>query len=230
MNNVESLSVVIPVFNEERALVDVLADVREGLVPTGIDFEIIVVDDGSGDGSPRLLAELAAADPRIRVLQHGRNMGKGQALRTGLAAAGRQWVLLLDADSQVRLAELSPFRDAACSADVIIGYRQYRKAHPFVRRMISNGYRWLVKTLFALRVRDCGCPFKLIRGDLLRTLPLTASGFGFDAELLWKITLAGEKIVELPVQSHERTSGRSKVTAPGCLACAWELFRIRLRA
>lgn len=229
-HNIESLSIVIPVFNEEHALGDVIADVHGGLAGTGIDYEIIVVDDGSSDGTGRLLMGMAAVDPRVRGVQHDRNRGKGQALRTGMAVAAKQWLLLLDADLQVRLAEFAPFQHAAGTAGVVIGYRQYQGGHSLARHMVSRLYRWLVQALFALRVRDCGCPFKLIRTDIVRAFSLTAAGFGFDAELLWRITQSGEMIIELPVRSHERMTGTSKVTAFGCLACTWELVRIRLRA
>lgn len=225
---VRSLSIVIPVFNEERSLCQVLADVHGGLAGTGIDYEIVVVDDGSSDRSWPLLCEMATSDPIMRIVQHGSNKGKGQALRTGMSLATKQWLLLIDADLQIRLSEFSAFRDAAGSANILIGYRQYQQEHSLVRYLISWVYRLLVQTLFSLRARDCGCPFKLIRMDIMRTISLTADGFGFDAELLWRIAMAGERIIELPVQSYGRTTGNSKVTVFRCLACAWELLRIRL--
>jgi len=228
VNHITSLSVVIPAYNEKGALRAALDQAVAEIERVGPLFEIIVVDDGSDDGTPALLGELAAAEPRIRVVRHPGNLGKGRALLTGLAAASFEWILFIDADLQIPLSEFGSFEAASSEADVIIGYRR-DKRYTLHRRALSLVYRGIVRILFGLRVRDVGCPFKLFKGDLLRGIPFSTSGFGIDVELLWRLSHAGARMREFPVESLPRRTGVSKVTLRGLAGCVWELAQLRMR-
>jgi glycosyltransferase involved in cell wall biosynthesis len=228
VSHIKSLSVIIPVYNEEHALPEVMQDICMGLDRSGVEFEVIVVNDGSVDGTERVLSRLESAESRLKVLNHERNMGKGRALRTGLAAASKTWVLIMDADMQILFSEFSAFNEAAETADVVIGYRRYHTKNPLYRKVVSRLYRIVVRILLNIRVRDCGCPFKLFRSEILKSITLSAEGFGIDAELLWRVSQTKVPMIELPVQSNARKTGVSKVTFARCLACIRELFKIRL--
>jgi dolichol-phosphate mannosyltransferase len=218
----------MPAYNEKGALHDALDQAVAELERFGTLLEIIVVDDGSDDGTPALLGELAAADPRIRVVRHPGNLGKGRALLTGLAAASHEWILFIDADLQIPLLEFGPFEAASAEADVIIGYRR-DKRYTLHRRVLSLLYRGIVRILFGLRVRDVGCPFKLFKGDHLRDIQFSTNGFGIDVELLWRLSHTGARVRELPVESLPRRTGVSKVTLRGLAGCVWELAQLRIR-
>jgi dolichol-phosphate mannosyltransferase len=228
VNNVATLSIIIPAYNEKYALRDVLEQIVTEQDRFEILFEIIVVDDGSNDDSPALLEELSSLEPRIKVLSHPVTRGKGCALRTGLNAASYEWILFIDADLQIPMSEFGRFEEASVDADVIIGYRR-DKRYTLYRRSLSLLYRGVVGILFDLHVRDVGCPFKLFRANLLRSNFFSTNGFGFDVEFLWRLSQRGVKIKELPVQSFPRQTGVSKVTLCGLASCVRELLQLRLR-
>lgn len=225
MSTIDSLSVIIPAFNETQSLQGATAELVRELGRLEIPFEIIIVDDGSDDGSVDVLARLSAAEPRITVLRHATNRGKGSALRTGLAAASFEWILLIDADLQVPLRELEAFDRASRDADILIGYRCDKK-YAFKRRIISAVYKFVVRILFGIHARDVGCPFKLLRTDVVRSIQLSTNGFGFDVELLWRLSQAGFGYIELPVVSIPRQAGESKVTLRRIVLCMVELLQL----
>lgn len=228
VKNINSLSVVIPAYNEKGALRAALAQVVAELDRFCPLLEIIVVDDGSSDGTASLLEQISSAESRIKVLRHSVNLGKGRAIQTGVAAASCDWILFIDADMQIPLSEFAAFDAASIGADVIIGYRR-DKRYSLHRRVLSLVYRGVVRVLFGLRIRDVGCPFKLIRSDLLKSLKLTTNGFGIDVELLWQLSLAAAvRITELPVDALPRQTGISKVTLRGLFGCVRELLLLRL--
>ncbi|HBA71933.1 MAG: hypothetical protein A2X82_06290 [Geobacteraceae bacterium GWC2_55_20] len=226
--NISSLSVVIPAFNEKEALRDALAEAIAALGHFGSLLEVIVVDDGSDDGTAALLGELTAVEPRIRYVSHPRNLGKGRALLTGLAATSFEWILFIDADLQIPVSEFDTFEAASAEADTVIGYRR-DKRYTLRRRALSRLYRGIVRILFGLRIRDVGCPFKLFRGRLLKSIHFTTNGFGIDVELLWRLSQLDARIRELPVESLPRRTGVSKVTILGLAGCVRELLQLRLR-
>jgi glycosyltransferase involved in cell wall biosynthesis len=224
---INSLSVIIPVYNEKCGLHDALREVLGELYHHGIEFEIIVIDDGSTDGSEVTLGKWSVEEARVKILHHERNQGKGSALRTGLSYASLEWVLFIDADRQIPSSTLNRFDIAADGAEVLIGCR-HDKQYTLFRRAVSAIYRVMACILFGLRVKDIGCPFKLIQRDLLRSLNLSASGFGFDVELLWRISQTGTPIIEIPVVSLPRKTGKSKITFQSIAECVRELLLLRL--
>lgn len=229
MSIIKSLSIVIPAYNEELALNAVLDEIVTLVDVLGIPYEIIVVNDGSNDSSAELLKIRAVSDPRIKPINHEYNFGKGQALRTGFAnSLGYDWTLIIDADRQIPMSELDSFAHSTHQADVLIGKR-LDKHYSLYRKCVSHFNRYLVRTLYGVSVYDVNCPFKLIKSARLGEIQLSSRGFGFDAELLWKLSLAGATIVELPVASQPRQTGVSKVTPRILAKCVLELLFIRLR-
>jgi glycosyltransferase involved in cell wall biosynthesis len=222
-----SLSIVLPCHDEEENVAASIREATAAATAAAADHEILVVDDGSSDATRAIAERAAARDPRVRVLVHDKNRGYGAALRTGIAAARGDWILLTDADLQFDLSQLEHFVEPARDHDLVIGYRLVRM-DPLMRR--ANAYAWnrLVGRVFDLDVRDVDCAFKLIRGDLARGLPLTADGAMISTELVARARLAGARIVEFGVRHRPRLAGtQSGADAVVVLGAFRELRRLR---
>jgi glycosyltransferase involved in cell wall biosynthesis len=216
-------SVIIPALNEEGAIAEVVARLQSG----GTWHEIIVVDDGSTDATRALAIDCATKDFRVRVLCHNENRGYGAAVRTGLAAARLEWILLTDGDLQFDLNDLVTFMPVAPSADIVAGYRMHRADPP---HRVINGKAWnfLVRRTFDIPIRDVDCAFKLIRREFVQALPLTAEGAMVSTELIARAVQAGGRITELGVQHRPRPAGQSSGGNPRVVLRAFgELRAVR---
>lgn len=194
-----SISVVLPAWNEEHNIATAIQQAVTALEGIGADYEIIVVDDGSRDGTARVVGELQAGNPQLRLVRHEVNRGYGQALRSGYAAAQKDLVLIHHADSQFDLTEIKRFLPLLAQADIICGYRAQR-ADPFMRKVNALGWNTVVRLLFGYLARDIDCGFKLFRREVLEHVHLTATrGAMIDTELLASARARGFRIAELPV-------------------------------
>ena len=225
-------SVVIPAFNEARRLPAYLDDVVAFFEGRGERYEVIVVDDGSTDGTPGLVEARARQTPALRLLRLPRNAGKGTAVRAGMLAARGAFRLFADADGATPIAELKRLEPAlAAGADVAIGSRVL--ADPAVsvtaqphRVAAGRVFNWLVARLGLRGVADSQCGFKAFgaraAGDLFGRLRTT--GFGFDVELLLRAQAAGYRIAEVPVNWADQAGSKVRVVrhGPGMF---WELVR-----
>jgi glycosyltransferase involved in cell wall biosynthesis len=205
-NPLDGVSVVLPAHNEEENLADAVREAIAATEPVSRRQEIVVVDDGSRDGTAALAKALAAKDSRVRLVRHERNRGYGYAIRSGIAAARMEWVLLTDADLQFDLRQLAEFVPLTAEAQLVVGYRANR-SDPLIRRLNAAGWNVLVQLLFHLPVRDVDAAFKLIRRDALDGLDLISTGAAIDTELLAKASRSGARIVELPVIHRPRLAG-----------------------
>lgn len=206
MSSTPLVSVVIPAFNEEELVARCVAETVATLTELGFRHEVVVVDDGSADGTADSARAVADRYPNVRVIGHEVNLGKGSALiRGGLAALG-DLVLFVDADLEVhpRQLELLWQEMERTNADVVIGSKLHPESqidYPLERRLLSRGYYVLVRILFRLPVRDTQTGLKLYRRDLLqRILPkLVIKRYAHDLELLVNVHRCGYRIVEAPV-------------------------------
>ncbi len=214
MAGTPSISVVLPAFNEEESLEKCVVALERELARLAGDFEIIVVDDGSTDGTADVLARLASARPYLVILRHERNRGLGQTLRTGFARCGKELVFYSDADLPFDFHELEKalrvreFKDA----DVVTGFRHDRTSEGFLRILYSFVYNLLVRVAFGLRVKDVNCSFKLLRNDVLRRLDLRSDGSFIDAEMMVRADRMGFAICQIGVDYFNRRHGRSHLT------------------
>jgi len=205
-----SLSFVLPALNEQA---NIGRAVSAAIARLGSAGEVVVVDDGSTDATAALVSALAAGDPRVRLIRHGRRCGYGAALRTGFAAARFDWVVVWDADGQFDLCDLDRLAAHADTADVIVG-RRARRSDPQGRVVLGALWSALVRGVLAVRVRDIDCGFKLLRRSLLARLPLRASGAAISAEILCHAARSGGRIVEVDVRHLPRAGGRATGAAP----------------
>jgi glycosyltransferase involved in cell wall biosynthesis len=213
------LSVILPCSNEEANVAAAIRAAAGAAARTSADYEILVVDDGSRDGT------LAAASPfvdgtgRVRLLLHPHSRGYGAALRTGIGAARMPWVLLTDADMQLDVQELQDFARLTPAADVVVG-RWVLRSDSLGRRANDAAWSWLVRKLFALPAHDVDCPFRLIRRERLEQVTLTSGGTMISAELLVRLRAAGATIVEHGVRHRPRESAAHSGAHPRAVARA----------
>ena len=207
------ISLVFPMFDEEQNIGPLLASARALAPRLADDFEIIVVDDGSRDGSAAVVEMQRRLDPRVRLLRHPTNVGYGAALRSGLRAARGDFVFFTDADLQFDLGEIEMLLAHAGDFDIVAGYRAPRR-DPWRRRVLAFGWAALVDALFGLRVRDIDCAFKVFRRPVLDALPIESIGAFVNTELLLRARGKGFRIREVPVTHHPRVAGRAKGATP----------------
>lgn len=178
------------------------------------DYEVIVVNDGSSDYTGKLLDELARIHaPYLRVIHHPRNRGYGAALRSGFAAARKEWIFYTDGDAQYDPGELR-LLVAACQTrgaevDVVNGYKISRH-DPWYRLLIGRIYHHTVKWLFGFKLRDVDCDFRLIRRSVFDRISLRSDSGTICLELVKKLQDAGFRFAEVPVNHFHRAFGRSQ--------------------
>lgn len=199
------LSVVAPAFDEVANLRPLLEAVREALSPA-FDWELIVVDDGSTDGSGALLSELSLEEPRLVAVHLASNRGQTAALAAGFAVARGRLVATLDADLQNDPADLPAMIAALDGVDAVVGTRVERR-DSFVRRASSRIANAVRNAVTGDRIRDTGCALRVVRAEALRGLPLFEGMHRFLPTLL---RLHGHTVRERVVTHHPRTAGRSK--------------------
>lgn len=211
MAPVPSLSVFFPAYNDAgtiASLVMTAVQVAGTLTP---DFEVIVVNDGSRDDTPRLLDQLARIYPdHVRVVHHEQNRGYGGALRTGFATATKDWVFYTDGDGQYDPSEVTAlWTKMADDVDWVNGWKISR-SDPAYRIVIGRLYHHVVKTLFRLRVRDVDCDFRLMRRRIFETVHLEKDSGVICVEMMKKFQDAGFRVAEHPVHHYHRAHGRSQ--------------------
>ena len=209
-----SLSIFFPCYNEASNIGTMIDQAVQVGDEYGIDYEVVVVDDGSSDNSAQIVQERAGQNPRVRLVQHPKNMGYGAALRTGFKNVKMDLVFLTDGDNQFQLSEIDKLFSKIDSCDVVVGYRIHRKdkAH---RRL--NGFLWtrLTRLLFGLPTRDVDCAFKLFRKRALEGLELKSDHLMIHAEILARIKKKGFKIQEIGVTHYPRAAGKATATGLG---------------
>ncbi len=210
------LSIVIPAYNELHTVEALLRRVSEAPLPGELELEIVVVDDGSSDGTRELLRELeAAGDPPFRLIEHPDNRGKGAALRTAFAHITGDIVLVQDADLEYNPRDypqlLQPILDD--EADVVYGSRFLGGPHRVLFFWHYLGNLWLTmlsNMLTDLNLSDMETCYKVFRGEVLRGLSLSSNRFGIEPEITAKVAKAKVRIYEVPISYHGRTYAEGK--------------------
>ena len=226
---VRDLSVVLPAFNEEPNIERVVRDCTAYLDGTGLEYELIVTNDGSRDQTGPILDRLAKELPRLRPQHHPENRGYGAALRTGFDAATKRFVFYMDGDGQFDIRELDLLLPLATDEDhIVTGYRIVRN-DPFLRRLNARLFGgWLVRILLNVHVRDLNCAFKLIPKKVLNAITLEATGALINAETYGRAIRKGVKIKEVGVHHFPRTAGVQTGAHLGVIVRAfYDLFRLR---
>jgi cellulose synthase/poly-beta-1,6-N-acetylglucosamine synthase-like glycosyltransferase len=213
------LSVVLPAYNEEALIESTVRTAVETLARWDLEFEVVVVNDGSKDRTGEIVEALAASDKRIRLIPHAVNHGYGAALVTGFESARNELIFFMDSDGQFDISELATFLPLMERYDTIWGYRGDRQ-DTWVRRLNAWGWKLLVRLFLGVSVRDVDCAFKLFRAEFFRTHQLETRGAMINAEMLYKLRCDGYSIAQVGVQHLERKAGRATGARPVVIARA----------
>jgi glycosyltransferase involved in cell wall biosynthesis len=227
---IHSLSIVFPAYNDAGTIASMVVSARRTARRHTTDFEILVVDDGSRDGTGAILAELEAIVPELRVLRHGENRGYGAALRSGFGAATKDLVFYTDGDAQFDPRELSRLLARLDPGiDCVSGYRE-KRADPRLRVLVGNPYHAMIRAAFGLSLRDIDCDFRLFRRPVLERIELEEDGGSMCIELLKKLEDSGCRFAETAVSHYPRVYGRSQYfTFRRVLGSYLQLFRLWVR-
>jgi glycosyltransferase involved in cell wall biosynthesis len=197
------ISVIMPAYNEASCIGASVSDVKRQFETACQDFEIIVVDDGSLDGTGKVARHFS--EERVRVIGYDRNQGKGYALKEGFLHARGEITFLVDSDSEIHARDLRAYVQALDLADIVIGSKRHplSAVHtPPIRRFLSLGYNILERLLTGVRASDTQAGFKAAKSAVLyKVLPLlSVKRYAFDAEFLAVASLLNFRIKELPVE------------------------------
>jgi glycosyltransferase involved in cell wall biosynthesis len=221
-----SLTIFFPCYNEAENIGSMIEQAIQVGENYGVDYEVIIVDDGSRDNSAEIVRGWASRNPRIRLVQHAKNFGYGAALRSGIQNATKDFLFLVDGDNQFQLAEIEKLFSKIDSCDVVTGFRISRKDKSH-RRL--NGFLWtnLTRLVFGIPVRDVDCAFKLFRRRRLEGIELKSNHLLIHAEILARLKKKGCRIEEIGVTHYPRTAGKASATGVGrILKTFWELAKL----
>ena len=219
-----SISLVVPVFNEEENLAHAVDLASRALIELTSQYEIILVDDASTDRTAEIIRALASADPHLRAIRHEHNQKLGGTLRDGFAAASLELVLYMDADLPFDPMEIRRAISAmeVTRADMIAAYRFDRTGEGLRRAIYSYVYNGIIGVLFGWPHRDINFAFKLMRREILEAVELRSEGSLISAELITKAKNLGFTVQQIGLDYFPRTRGRSTLSSLGVIG---KIFR-----
>jgi glycosyltransferase involved in cell wall biosynthesis len=220
-----NLSVIIPIKDERdniRPLHGRLCRVLDGLGPS---HEIVFIDDGSGDGSFAVLEELAAADPRVKVVRLRRNFGQSAALRAGIDLSSGDVVVTMDGDLQNDPADIPRLLERLAEGhDAVLGLRANRQDSLLIRTLPSLLGNWLIRKVTGVDIKDMGCTLRAMRRELAEALPLYGEMHRFIPVLAQQ---HGARLAQIPVRHHARTAGKTKYNLTRTVRVVLDLITVK---
>ena len=225
-----SLSVVILCFNEELVVHECVTEAIQTLRPLSRDLQVVIVEDGSTDGTHSILQDLARCYPEIEIVCHKRNLGYGTSLSHGIHAARNEYVLCVDGDRQFDFGDAKRFLELAESYEIIGGCREPR-ADAWHRRATGWLYNQVVRRTLALQIKDVDCGFKLFRRSAACALFPTKSTFAVWAEAMTRAERLGYRCASINIRHLPRETGKSKVfNFHGVSTIILEVIRLAVRS
>jgi len=215
---------VIPIKDERDNLEPLHKQLRQALEPLG-SYEIIVVDDGSSDGSYELLQKLAEGDPRLKVVRLRRNFGQTPALQAGIDWSTGDVLVTMDGDLQNDPADIPMLLDKLNEGyDAVLGLRANRQDHLFVRKVPSMLGNWLIRKVTGVHIKDMGCTLRAMRRDLAEALPLYGELHRFVPVLAQQ---HGARLAQVPVRHHPRNAGKTKYNLTRTVRVVLDLITVK---
>jgi len=224
---VTSLSIFFPCYNEKDSVQPLTEKTLSVAATLCDDFEIILVDDGSSDGTSERIDELAARHSQVRAVHHPHNQGYGAALQSGFRAASKAYVFYTDGDGQFEIGELSRLLPLIADCDIVSGYRLKRQDNVFRK---INAFCWtrLVCFLFKMNIKDIDCAFKLYNREIFDAIEMHSTGALIDTEILARAVRKGYTIKQIGVHHYPRTTGQQTGANVKVILRAFkELFKLR---
>jgi len=205
-----SITVFFPAYNDAGTIASMVVLADRTLRKLSDDYEVLVVNDGSGDHTAQVLSELESVYPRLRVIHHPANRGYGSALRTGFASASKDLIFYTDGDAQYDVRELAKLAPLMTDeVDVVNGYKISR-SDPLHRIIIGGIYRWIVRLAFGIKIRDVDCDFRLVRRKSYDRVRLSSTSGTICVEMIKSFQDAGLRFAETPVHHYHRAYGKSQ--------------------
>jgi len=219
------LSVVIPIKDERDNLRPLHDALRRSLDPLGLTYEVILVDDGSTDGSFAVLEELAATDPHLKVVRLRRNFGQTAALQAGIDWSSGEVLVTMDGDLQNDPADIPLLlAKLAEGYDAVLGMRANRQDHWLVRKIPSLLGNWLIRKVTGVHIKDMGCTLRAMRRDLAEALPLYGELHRFVPVLAQQY---GGRLLQIPVRHHARAAGKTKYNLTRTVRVILDLITVK---
>ena len=219
------LSIIIPIKDEQDNLRPLHDRLRQALDPLGAAYEVIFVDDGSRDGSFRLLQELAARDPRLKVVRLRRNFGQTAALQAGIDYSTGEALITMDGDLQNDPADIPILLDKLAEGyDAVLGLRARRQDNLLIRKVPSLLGNWLIRQVTGVHIKDMGCTLRVMRRDLAEALPLYGEMHRFVPVLAQHY---GARLVQIPVRHHPRSAGKTKYNLTRTVRVMLDLITVK---
>jgi len=210
IKKIRSLSVVFPCYNDSMTIGNLIETADKAAKTVAEKHEIIVVNDGSTDTSPKILADLQKKYPYLEVITHARNMGYGATIWDGLKAAKNEYIFYTDGDAQYDPSEMTKLVEELGEHTVLVNGYKTTRHDAFYRKFIGTSYNLFVKLLFNVKLRDVDCDFRLIKKEMLDKIEVTEHGGTMCLEMVKRMEKLGGEIREVPVSHYERKYGKSQ--------------------
>lgn len=224
-----SISIVLPIYNEEGNISEVINRILRVLPGVADTFEIIAVDDGSVDKTAAILKGIESSDSRIKVIRHCLNEGYGAALTSGFRKAKNEFILMMDSDRQFDISEVTKFIPYMQNYDFVIGFRMNR-SDPLYRCILGGVFNFITRIFFGVNTKDINCGFKLFKASLLHKMVLFTKGALINAEILSQAQKNKVRVKEIEVQHYPRVYGKQTGAAPRVILNALlDIFLLRMR-
>lgn len=221
-----SLSVFFPCYNEQANIERVATQALDVLKNTTDDYELILVNDGSRDGTAQKADRLAAENKFVKVVHHATNLGYGAALQSGFKAAKKELVFYTDGDGQFDIREMPPLLELMDEYDIVSCYRINRQDN-LIRKINAWCWTTLVNILFSMRIRDIDCAFKLYKRKIFDEIEISSTGALIDTEILARAIRKGYRVTQRGVHHYPRTAGaQTGANIKVVLRAFKELFRL----
>lgn len=222
----KTLTLVLPAFNEERNIATTIEAACETLAQLALEWEIIIVNDGSADGTGEICDQLASSNRRVRIIHHAVNRGYGAALKSGIVSAQHELIFFTDSDGQFRFKELPKFIEYAQEYDIVVGYRGKRHDPPH-RLMNALGWKILVQMMLGIYIRDIDCAYKVFRREVFERIQIRSVGAMVNTEILAQAMKFGVRLKEVEVSHFPRRFGNPTGANIRVILKAFrELFRL----
>lgn len=218
------VSVVVPLRDEEPNIDPLHAELTAAMSSTGSEYEILLIDDGSVDGTMARLRAVQAADPHVRVLRFDRNYGQTAAFAAGFAHARGRFIVTLDGDLQNDPADIPRLLELAATSDIVCGWRRQRQDAFLTRHVPSVVANWLLGVVSGVRLHDNGCSLKVFRAEVVRPLKLRP---GMHRYLPALASQLGNRVTEVVVNHRARRFGRSKYGLSRTFRVGLDVVRLR---